>query len=68
MLRSETEKIVVYHRSEQGELYDLQEDPDEHENLWNNPQETERKLRLLKACFDSSVFTMDPMPPRLGPF
>lgn len=68
MLRSETEKIVVYHRSEQGELYDLQGDPDEHENLWNHPQEAERKLRLLKACFDSSVFTMDPMPPRLGPF
>ena len=46
----------------------LNADPDEFENLWNRPEEAKRKLRLMKACFDASVFTMDPAPPRLGPF
>lgn len=68
MLRTEHEKIVVYHGAEPGELYDLRTDPDEFVNLWNHPAHQELKLRLLKACFDASVFTMDPTPPRLGPF
>ena len=68
MLRSKDEKIVVYHGSDQGELYDLKSDPDEFHNLWSDSSQTERKLRLLNRCFDASVFTMDPGPPRLGPF
>ena len=68
MLRTRDEKVVVYHGTDQGELYDLKNDPDEFENLWSNPSHTDRKMRLLKACFDASVFTMDPAPPRLGPF
>ncbi len=68
MLRTRDEKVVVYHGTDQGELYDLKNDPDEFENLWNNRSHTEIKMRLLKACFDASVFTMDPAPPRLGPF
>ena len=68
MLRTRDEKVVVYHGTDQGELYDLKNDPDEFENLWNDRSHTEIKMRLLKACFDASVFTMDPAPPRLGPF
>ncbi|MFK7818379.1 MAG: sulfatase, partial [Planctomycetaceae bacterium] len=68
MLRSETEKIVVYHGTDQGELYDLVSDPDEFHNLWNSDSRRDMKLRLLKQCFDASVFTMDPGPQRLGPF
>ena len=62
------EKIVVYHGTNEGEIYDLEKDPDEFENLWDQPNEQARKMRLLQWCFDTSVFTMDPMPPRLGPF
>ena len=68
MLRTREEKIVVYHGTDQGELYDLKDDPDEFVNLWNSPEHANRKLRLMKACFDASVFTMDPSPPRLGQF
>jgi arylsulfatase A-like enzyme len=68
MLRTREEKIVVYHGTDQGELYDLKNDPNEFENLWNTPEHANRKLRLMKACFDASVFTMDPSPPRLGQF
>ncbi len=68
MVRTPTEKIVVYHGTDQGELYDLENDPDEFENLWDRPEELPRKARLLKQCFDASVLSMDPMPERLGPF
>ena len=68
MLRTRDEKIIVYHGTDQGEVYDLKADPDEFENLWSHPKQAERKLRLMKACFDASVFTMDPAPPRLGQF
>ena len=68
MLRTREEKIVVYHGTDQGELYDLKNDSDEFVNLWNCPEHANRKLRLMKACFDASVFTMDPSPPRLGQF
>ena len=67
-MRTENEKIVVYHGTEDGELYDLRADPDEFENLWDRGEHSGRKLDLLKRCFDTSVFTMDPLPPRLGPF
>jgi arylsulfatase len=68
MLRTREEKVVVYHGTDQGELYDLKSDPDEFENLWSDASHVERKMRMMKACFDASVFTMDPFPPRLGPF
>ena len=68
MLRTLEEKVIVYHGTDQGELYDLKNDPDEFDNLWDDSSHTTMKLRLMKACFDASVFTMDPCPPRLGPF
>ena len=68
MLRTETAKIVVYHGTNQGELYDLDTDPDEFTNLWDSPDHTDLKLDLMQRSFDASVFTMDPHPPRLGAF
>lgn len=68
MLRTEHEKIVVYHGTDQGELYDLRSDPDEFINLWDAVDHQAQKLRLMKMCFDASVLSMDPDPPRLGAF
>lgn len=78
MLRTASEKIVVYHGTnqdgtnqdgtDQGELYDLVSDPDEFDNLWDSPDHMAMKLRLMKQCFDASVLSMDPDPPRMGPF
>jgi arylsulfatase len=68
MLRTTTEKIVVHHGHEPGELYDLRADPDEFENLWDSSVHRDRKADLLKRCFDTSVFTMDPLPERRGPY
>ena len=68
MLRTRNEKIVVYHGTELGELYDLASDPDEFENLWDYENHAKRKTRLLKMTCDAIAFTVDPLPKRLGPF
>ena len=68
MLRTRDKKIVIYHGIDQGELYDLATDPDEFDNLWGKPEHRELQLDMMKQAFDASVFTMDPIPERLGKF
>ena len=68
MLRTATHKMIVYHGTDQGELYDLENDPDEFENLWGDTTHAGLKTRMLKKAFDASVFTMDPAPIREGEF
>ena len=40
-------KITLWNNPEDGEIYDLQKDPDEHCNLWADPSEAALKTRLL---------------------
>lgn len=40
-------KITVYYNSIQGELFDLQEDPGEINNLWDDPNFRDLKMDLL---------------------
>ncbi|MBL8385227.1 MAG: sulfatase-like hydrolase/transferase [Burkholderiales bacterium] len=47
MRRDERWKIVYYLGEEHGELYDLQEDPGELNNLWTAPEHAELKNRLV---------------------
>ncbi len=68
MHRTKSQKMIVYHGTDQGELYDLDKDPNEFNNLWNIEKYSKLKTQLLKETFDASVFTMDPTPLREGPF
>jgi arylsulfatase len=68
MIRDHQYKIVVYHGIADGELYDLENDPQEFDNLWNHPDYEKIKNQYLKKSFDASVFTMDPAPDREGIF
>jgi arylsulfatase len=68
MLRTQDWKIVVYHGTNQGEFYNLKEDPEEFFNLWDQPDFEKEKQQYILKCFDASVLSMDPDPPRLGPF
>ena len=68
MWRSRSHKIVVHHGKTCGELYDLEADPNEFTNLWDDPAHLRVRADLLKACFDASVFTMDPLPARSAGF
>jgi arylsulfatase A-like enzyme len=67
MYRDRRYKLVVYHGHGLGELYDLQEDPHEFENLWDHPDHQMMKLNLMQRSFDASILAMDKGPPRIGP-
>ena len=68
MLRDSRYKLTVAHGLDVGELYDLQEDPSETRNLWDDPGHLERKLNMLKRLCDRMAFMCDPLPARLGVF
>jgi len=70
MYRDRRYKICVYHGKArgQGELYDLESDPDEFSNLWYHEDYADLKQDLILRCFDRSVLTMDPWPERVGSF
>ena len=40
-------KITVYYNRDYGEIFDLQEDPNEIDNLWNKPACADLKSRLI---------------------
>lgn len=67
MFRDKRYKLITYHGHEEGELYDLNDDPDEFNNLWHVQEMQDTKLDLIKRSFDSSMFAMDRGPERVGP-
>ncbi|MBD3306851.1 sulfatase-like hydrolase/transferase [candidate division KSB3 bacterium] len=50
-------KIVIYQGHSVGELYDLQEDPGEFQNLWDRPEFLGLKTDLLHKAFDAYLKT-----------
>ena len=46
-------KLCVYHGHDLGELYDLETDPHEFNDLWNDPRHEDLKLRLLIGHIDA---------------
>ena len=67
MYRDRRYKLVVYHGHDLGELYDLEEDPEEFENMWDEPEAQPLKLALMQRSFDASMLAMDRGPERVGP-
>ena len=61
-------KLVVYHGLDIGELYDLREDPDEFQNLWDFPDRLALKHSLTKRLFDAIMLATDAGQPRFGRF
>ena len=59
MIRDERYKLVVYHGHDLGELFDLETDPDEFNNLWDEPALTETKVRLMQLSFDALALATD---------
>jgi arylsulfatase A-like enzyme len=56
-LVTERYRIVVYQGAEYGELFDLQEDPGEHVNLWNDPDYDSIRSELTAALLDEVMRT-----------
>ena len=59
-------KIVDVHSTKEGELYDLQQDPNETKNLWNCADYADVKTQMLVKLCDAMAFTVDPMNERIS--
>jgi choline-sulfatase len=72
MLRHGRYKLIVYHgppataRPRSGELYDLQTDPHELHNLWDDPQHKDTRMELQELLLDVWVATEDHSQPRVA--
>ncbi len=60
-------KLIVYHNHQLGELYDLQNDPAEFEDLWDSAAHQGLKLELLQRSFNATMLTLYRGPERIGP-
>jgi len=68
MYRNRRYKLSVYHGHELGELYDLETDPWEFNNLWDVPEYEEIKNDLIAKSFDAHVLlTTDVGSRRIAP-
>ncbi|MFW6217659.1 MAG: sulfatase [Verrucomicrobiota bacterium] len=63
-LVTDRHKLIVYGGTDEGELYDLQQDPDQYENLWDRPEHTALQIELLKLYARVSVENEGTVPPR----
>ncbi|MFW6313034.1 MAG: sulfatase [Spirochaetota bacterium] len=52
MIRDERWKLVTYSGHEDGQLFDLEEDPDERINLWESGDASSHRRRLLDALHE----------------
>lgn len=57
MYRDRRYKLSVYHGHKLGELYDLEADPWEFDNLWDSPVHQPIKSELLLKSFDAAMLT-----------
>lgn len=48
-------KLIVYKGSEEAELYDLEQDPDQYVNLWNRPGHERLKTELLHRFVQANM-------------
>jgi arylsulfatase len=68
MVRTDQHKLIAVHGTEEGELYDLHEDPDEQVNLWWRDDHKDLKIRMLQRLCSRMAWTTDPLPERIGVF
>lgn len=52
---NERYKITVYQKHDFGDLYDLEADPDELNNLWDNPDYYDLKMEMLQLYIDAEL-------------
>ncbi|WP_269522572.1 sulfatase family protein [Coraliomargarita parva] len=59
-------KLINYHSCWVGELYDLENDPNEFEDLWSDPSVASVKAELTQKSFNTLALAADPGVDRRG--
>ncbi len=58
-------KLVVYRHADYGELYDLSEDPEQYENLFDLPEAREIRRRMMHRLVRANMEAVGVMPCRI---
>lgn len=66
MYRDERYKLVTYHTADFGELYDMEADPREQNNLWEKAEYLPLVFKLTKRSYDLSAILERPGQNRIG--
>ena len=68
MLRTHQHKLTVDHRAGTGELYDLETEPSETHNLWEDDRYAGVKSEMLLRLTNRMAQTADPLPRVIAPY
>ena len=68
MIRDQCWKLISYHGKNLHELYDLENDPWEHNDLSEDPKYLAKKWEMVGKSFDATVYAHPPVPERVASF
>jgi arylsulfatase len=68
MYRDRKWKLISYHGKDLFELYDLENDPWEHNDLSRKPEHQDTLNDLMRKSFDAAIYATPPFAPRAMPF
>jgi hypothetical protein len=67
-IRNQQWRFTVFTNNNGGELYDLEKDPDEFSNVWDDPNYAAKKAELMPILLEHTAATRDPLPQRTKPY
>jgi arylsulfatase len=67
-VRTERWKLNYCDKARYGELYDLENDPGEFNNLWNEPHHSDSKEMLMETLMTRMIDASDPLPRHVAPW
>jgi arylsulfatase A-like enzyme len=65
-IRQDDWRLTLYHGEDWGELYDLDRDPGEFENLWADPAHAGTRAELIEALLRLEIASVDRAPAPTG--
>jgi hypothetical protein len=63
-VRTENYKLAYYQNLGIGELYDMEKDPDETNNLWDVSGARSARAMMMETAMSRMIDTVDPIPER----